>query len=127
MGFSANAYATIKKVDVKQNMTNCKITISKKDKARDKYVCLFAGWVSFVGNAHLCKPQVGQKIKITNCDVSNGYLDREGEQKFRNTPQFAIFGYELQGDLPTQSPTPSFAAQSPINFEYIGTADDLPF
>ena len=123
MGFSTNAYATIKEVDVKQNMTNCKITISKTDKTRDKYVCLFAGWVSFVGNAHLCKPMAGQKIKITNCDVSNGYVDKNGDQKWNTTPRYTVFAYELQGD----NSAPTFNAPPPMNFTDISDDTDLPF
>ena len=101
MGFANGAYAKIKEVDNKGNFTKAKIVISKKIKNSEpaQYVCTYAGWVSMVGKAHNCRPMAGQKIKITNCDVTNGYSDKvTGEQKFMNSPQCTIFEYELQQD-----------------------------
>ena len=101
MGFTNGAYAKIKEVDNKGNFTKAKIVISKKVKNSNpaQYICTYAGWVSMVGKAHNCRPMAGQKIKITNCDVTNGYSDKvTGEQKFMNSPQCTIFEYELQQD-----------------------------
>lgn len=123
MGFGVNAFATIKEAENKGNTTNCKLTISKKNKATGKPTCTFSGWVSFVGNAHLCKPMAGQKIKITNCDVSNGYADREGEQKWLNTPRYTVFAYELQGDISS----PTFTAPPPVDFTELSSEDELLF
>lgn len=123
MGFCNNAYATIKEVENKGSTTNCKLTISKKDKVTGKYACTFAGWTVFVGNAHLCKPMAGQKIKITNCDVSNGYVDKNGDQKWNTTPRYTVFAYELQGD----NSAPTFNAPPPMDFTDISNDTDLPF
>lgn len=98
MAFQNGSYAKIKSIEDKGNYTKGKIAISKKIRGTDTYVCSFAGWVTFVGRAHHCRPMEGQRIKIISCDVSNGYLDRDGNQKFSNSPQYTIFEYELQQD-----------------------------
>ena len=100
MGFSNGAFAKIKTVENKGNYTIAKIVISKKIKDSNpaQYVCTFAGWATFVGKAHQCRPMGGQRIKITNCDVTNGYLDQSGQQKFANSAKCTIFEYELQQD-----------------------------
>lgn len=133
MGFSNGAYAKIKEVDNKGNFTKAKISISKKVKGSNpaQYICTFAGWVSMVGKAHQCRPMAGQKIKITNCDVTNGYLDRAtGEQRFSQAPQCTIFEYELQTDgAPNNSYVPSAYGGSSGGFEELSveTESDLPF
>lgn len=133
MGFSNGAFAKIKEVDNKGNYTKAKIVISKKVKNSDpaQYICTYAGWVSMVGKAHNCRPMSGQKIKITSCDVTNGYLDQSGEQKFSQAPQCTIFEYELQQDG-TQGKTyvPSaYTNGSSGGFEQIDMGDEssLPF
>jgi hypothetical protein len=137
MGFSVGSYAKIKEVDNKGNYTKAKIVISKKIKGSNpaQYVCSFSGWVTCVGNAHSKAPTAGQKIKITNCDVNNGYLDRDGTQKFNNSPQFTLYDYELDGQAPMPSGNgytpsaygaPNFANSSP-SFEELPDSDGLPF
>ena len=127
MGFSPNAFAKIKTVDKKENYTKAKIVISKKIKNSDpvKYECAFAGWATFVGKAHLCNPIEGQKIKILNCDVTNGYLDREGNQQFNKSPQYTIFSYELQNS--GGSEYNPYVEGGATNFEALSQEDDLPF
>lgn len=124
MGFSIGNFAKIQQIDNKSNYTNCKITISKREKKTNNFVCVFSGWVKFIGQAHLCRPQVGQKIKITSCDVTNGYLDADGMQKWNNKPQFVIFTYELQNNENNSSSN----GNSPImDFADLGADTDLPF
>lgn len=133
MGFSNGAFAKIKEVDNKGNYTKAKIVISKKVKNSNpaQYICTYAGWVSMVGKAHNCRPMAGQKIKITNCDVTNGYLDQSGEQKFSQAPQCTIFEYELQQDgAQANTYVPSAYTQgSSGGFEQVAldTDTDLPF
>lgn len=120
MAFQSGSYAKIKEVEDKGNYSKAKISISKKIKGTDNYVCTFAGWVTMVGKAHQCRPMSGQRIKIGSCDVSNGYIDRDGNQQFAKSAQFTIFDYELQGDgnsAPSVQP----------NWEELSSDDDLPF
>lgn len=133
MGFSNGAYAKIKEVEEKEKFTKAKIVISKRIRNSNpsQYVCTFAGWVTFVGKSHLCRPQAGQKIKITNCDVTNGYLDQSGEQKFANSPQCTIFEYELQQDgaQPNTYVPSAYTQGSSGGFEQMDMGDEssLPF
>jgi hypothetical protein len=132
MGFSSGAFAKIKEVDNKGNYTKAKIVISKKIRNSDpaQYMCAYAGWVSMVGKAHNCRPMAGQKIKITSCDVTNGYLDQSGEQKFSQAPQCTIFEYELQQDgAQANTYVPSaYLGGSSGGFEELAVSpDDLPF
>ena len=122
MAFQNGSYAKIKEVEDKGNFTKAKISISKRVKnSNDKYVCEFAGWVTMVGKAHHCRPMVGQRIRLISCDVSNGYLDREGNQQFAKSPQFTIYEYELQDGVANSAP-----AVQP-NWETLSNDDDLPF
>lgn len=126
MGLRANAFATIKEVDNKGNYTVCKITISRKDKNRNNvWYNSFTGYATFVGKAHLLHPMKDQRIKILDFEVTNGYLDFNGEQKWNNTPKVAIFDYELQDNQNTSSPT--FSVSPAANFETLDDSSDLPF
>ena len=133
MGFSNGAFAKIKEVENKGNYTKAKIVISKKVKNSNpaQYICTYAGWVSMVGKANNCRPMAGQKIKITSCDVTNGYIDQSGEQKFANSPQCTIFEYELQQDrMQANTYVPSAYTQGNSGgFEQAALDDssDLPF
>lgn len=110
MSLREGAYAKIKSIEYKENYATGKITISKKVKNSNptKYYCSFSGYATFVGDAFHCRPQEGQKIKITSYEVSNGYLDKDGNQKFLDKVKVAIFGYELQEDVPQASALPKF-------------------
>lgn len=130
MGLRVNAFATIKEAIDKGNYTDCKITISRKDKKRNNvWYNTFTGYATFVGKAHLLRPMKDQRIKILDFEVTNGYLDYNGEQKWNDKCKVAIFDYELQ-DL-TQNKTPNYGVpnytQNTMNFEDIGTEDELPF
>jgi hypothetical protein len=131
MGFTNGAYAKIKEVEDKGNYTKAKISISKRVKNSNpaQFICTYAGWVSMVGKAHQCRPLAGQKIKITNCDVTNGYLDRDGQQKFSQSAQCTIFEYELQqeGAQGNSYVPPSYNSASSVGFEPMEDDGSLPF
>lgn len=116
--FSVNSYAKIKEVEDKGNYSVCKISISKKNKTTNKYETDFIGKVRFVGNAHLQRPLKDQRIKITNCGVSNCYT-KDDKLEFSKSPNYTIFGYELLEDSGANS-TPILA---PIDTPIV----DLPF
>ena len=133
MGFSVGSYAKIKEVENKGNYTKAKIVISKKIKNSNpaQYICTYAGWVNLVGNAHSKGLTAGQKIKITNCDVANGYADKvTGEQKFSNTPMLTLYDFEIEGAAPSiNSYMPNAYGGNSAGFEPIEIAseDSLPF
>lgn len=126
MGLRPNAFATIKELEDKGTYAVGKITISNKDKRRDnKWCCSFTGYATFVGRAYKIRPMKDQRIKILDFEVTNGYLDVNGEQKWNDKPKVAIFDYELQND---NNSAPSYSA--PLNapsFEELDMGSDLPF
>ena len=103
---SVNCYAKIKSVEVKENYSVCKISISKKNKQSGKYETDFVGKVSFVGNAHNQRPLADQRIKITSFGVSNCYT-KDDKLEFLQSPKFVVFAYELQ-DSNGANTTPAF-------------------
>ena len=130
MGFSAGNYAKIKEVvDKKDNYTTCKVTISKKNKATNKYELTFSGYVKFVGNAHKSVPIADQRIKLVSCDVTNCYTTQDGGIGYNKNPQFVCFEYELQESQGASPSVPQFGGYTnPVNFEDLSSSDsDLPF
>ena len=129
MGFSSGNYAKIKEVVEKQtNYTVCKITITKKNKLTNEYELHFSAHCRFVGNAHKSVPMADQRIKITSCDVTNCYKDKDGNLQFTKNPQYVVFGYELQKSKDTQAPQQFNPYDNGINFEDLSSSDsDLPF
>jgi hypothetical protein len=97
--FGVNSYAKIKSVESKGSYSVCKISISKKDKQSGTYETTFMAKVRFVGKAHNQRPLENQRIKILSCGVSNCYV-QDNELKFATVPNYVIFDYELQGDMP---------------------------
>jgi hypothetical protein len=129
MGFSANNYAKIKEVVEKQaNYTVCKVTITKKNKLTNEYELQFSAHCRFVGNAHKSVPMKDQRIKITSCDVTNCYKDKDGNLQFTKSPQYVVFGYELQESQGASAPMPYNPYDNGVNFEDLSSdSSDLPF
>ena len=129
MGFAVNSYAKIKEVvEKKPNYTVCKVTVTKKNRLTNEYELQFSAHCRFVGNAHKSVPLKDQRIKITSCDVTNCYKDKDGNLQFTKNPQYVVFGYELQEskDTPTQQPFNPY--DNGVNFEDLSSdSSDLPF
>ena len=129
MGFGVGNYCKIKEVVEKHdNYSVCKITVTKKNRVTNEYELQFSGHCRFVGNAHKSVPMADQRIKITSCDVTNCYKDRDGNMQFLNKPQYVIFGYELQEVKNASAPTAYNPYDNGVNFEDLSASDDsLPF
>ena len=129
MGFGVNNYCKIKEVVEKQpNYTVCKVTITKKNKLTNEYELQFSAHCRFVGNAHKSVPMKDQRIKITSCDVTNCYKDKDGKLQFSKNPQYVVFGYELQESQGASAPMPYNPYDNGVNFEDLSSnSDDLPF
>ena len=83
MGFSNGSFCKIKEVVEKHdNYSVCKITVTKKNKLTNEYELQFSAHCRFVGNAHKSVPMKDQRIKITSCDVTNCYKDKDGNLQF---------------------------------------------
>ena len=128
MGFCNNTFAKIKEVAEKHdNYTVCKITITRKNRTTNEYELQFSALCRFVGNAHKSVPLADQRIKITSCDVTNCYKDKDGNLQFTKSPQYVIFSYELQESItpPTQLGTNPFELGA--NFKAVDEDSELPF
>ena len=129
MGFSQGNFAKIKEVVEKHdNYTVCKITVTKKNKLTNQYELQFSAHCRFVGNAHKSVPMADQRIKITSCDVTNCYKDKDGNLQFNKNPQYVVFDYELQESQGASAPMPYNPYDNGVNFEDLSSSDsDLPF
>ena len=129
MGFSQGSFAKIKEVVEKHdNYSVCKITVTKKNKLTNEYELQFSAHCRFVGNAHKSVPMKDQRIKITSCDVTNCYKDKDGNLQFTKNPQYVVFGYELQESQGASAPMPYNPYDNGVNFEDLSSDDSsLPF
>ena len=129
MGFSQGSFAKIKEVVEKHdNYSVCKITVTKKNKLTNEYELQFSAHCRFVGNAHKSVPMKDQRIKITSCDVTNCYKDKDGKLQFTKNPQYVVFGYELQESQGASAPMPYNPYDDGVNFEDLSSDNsDLPF
>ena len=129
MGFGVNCFAKIKEVVEKHdNYSVCKITVTKKNKLTNEYELQFSAHCRFVGNAHKSVPMKDQRIKITSCDVTNCYKDKDGNLQFTKNPQYVVFGYELQESQGASANVPFNPYDNGVNFEDLSSnSDDLPF
>lgn len=99
--FATGNYAKIWESENKGNYHICKITTSRKDKETGGYKTDFSAKVRFLSDAHQKNPQVGQRIKIGSCGVTNAY-DKEEGKLYTN---YLIFDFE--SDIaPTTTLTP---------------------
>lgn len=129
MGFGVNCFAKIKEVVEKHdNYSVCKITVTKKNKLTNEYELQFSAHCRFVGNAHKSVPMADQRIKITSCDVTNCYKDKDGNLQFTKNPQYVVFGYELQESQGASANVPFNPYDNGVNFEDLSSdSSDLPF
>lgn len=125
MGFGVGSFAKIWKVEDKGGKyAMCQISISVKNKRTNQYETTFSSTVAFFNDAYHCSPQVGQRIKITNCDVTNKvFVKSDGTKTYPY--QFSIFGYELQEDENT--PKSNSKSTTPTLYEVMDDDGDIPF
>ena len=125
MGFGVGSFAKIWKVEDKGGKyAMCQISISVKNKRTNQYETTFSSTVAFFNDAYHCRPQVGQRIKITNCDVTNKvFVKSDGTKTYPY--QFSIFGYELQEDENT--PKSNSKSTTPTLYEVMDDDGDIPF
>lgn len=107
MGFKVDAIAYISSATNKGNYTNAHIMISKKLKTEGetKYFTVFSAYANFFGKAHSQHPLQGQKIRLKEVDVTNAYLDRDGQQQYNKVANFAVYDYELLNNMEEKAPS----------------------
>lgn len=103
--FGNGAYLTIWEVKENDNYSIVSVSSSKKNRQTNEYETDFSSnYVRFVGDAHLCRPQKGQKIKVVDCGVQNCYV-KNGKKESLKNPTYCVFKYELQEDTRQSSTT----------------------
>ena len=124
MGFRNGAYATVWEVSqTTNNVTTCRISISRKNKNTQEYEQDFSGFVKFIGSAVADKAlrlHPKDRIKLGDVDVSTFYSKEKGI----TYTDFKVFSFELQeGGNHNAAPPPD---ESPVDS---GEVDDsnLPF
>lgn len=107
MGLRTNCFAKVWKVENKGNWSRCQISVSAKNKKTGQYETNFSANVNFVGKAHSNAPQEGQRIKITDFEVTNVYVKADGTKSYE--PHYTVFDFELLdgGTSITQQQTPN--------------------
>ena len=125
MGFGVGSFAKIWKVEDKGGKyAMCQISVSVKNKKTNQYETTFSSTVAFFNDAYHCRPQVGQKIKITNCDVTNKvFVKSDGTKTYPY--QFSIFSYELQED--ENATKVNSKSTTPTLYEVMDDDDSIPF
>jgi hypothetical protein len=102
MAFGSGQFMKIWEVADKGSYTEVSMSSSKKNKQTGEYETDFSSkYVRFVGKAYQQRPMKDQRIKITECAVTNVY-QKNGEKQFLKNPSYVVFSYELQ-DSGTQS------------------------
>ena len=125
MGFKTDAIAYINSVEEHEYFTRAQILISKKVKDSNpaRYSLVFSGRVNFYGAAFKQHPLKGQKIRLKEVDVTNAYLDRDGNQCYNKVPNFAVYSYELLQTRQEQAQDGNIA----ISLDDLSPVDDMPF
>lgn len=121
MGFRVNTFCKVWKVeDGKGNYKNVRLSVSKKNKMSGEYEQDFSGICMFIGPAKekIEKVKEGDRIKITDIDVSNKY-DKEKNTTYVT---YKVFDFESDQSAPAQK-TESVAKSEGEN----NSEDNLPF
>lgn len=121
MGFSANNYMKIWKVERKEKFTKLNLSSSRKNRDTGEYETDFSGFANMIGAAHKKAENLeeGDRIKITACDVTTRY-DKAKDTKFTN---FVIFDYEPAGSPAAETKPVSETKNEDVEED----SDDLPF
>lgn len=129
MGFRDNAYATIKEViETTEWYTDCKLSITRKNKKTGKSELEFYGTARFMYDAHKSKPLANQRILLKRTDTVNTYTDKDGNLKFLKYSQQKVYEYELQESQGASAPQFHNPYDNGVNFEDLSNSEDsLPF
>lgn len=115
MGFRNGAFASVWSVEPgKGNFTKVRLSISRKNKD-GQYEQDFAGYCTFISQAHAKAARLKEKdrIKLGDVDVSNSY-DKGKQKEYVN---FKVFDFEIAGATGSSKPTGDQVVSNPIEGE----------
>lgn len=99
MGFRSNTWAKVWSIEpVRDTITKCRISISRKDRNTGEYIQDFGGFIAFVGTAAASKAaklKEGDSIRLGDVDVTNRY-DKEREITYTN---FNCYSFETNDEV----------------------------
>ena len=129
--FGTGSFLTIWNVVDKGKYYEVELSSNKKNKQTGEYECDFSSkFIRFVGRAYQLRPMPNQKIKITNCGVTNCYM-QDGKRVYSKNPTYLVFDYELQDGAVSTPTTPynPYSATNTTPFEPLDLAEEgsLPF
>lgn len=118
MGFRSGAYATVWSAEAttSPNVTEVRLSTSKKNKKTEEWETDFSGFCRFVADANksAMKLKKQDRIKILDCEVTTSY-NKDTKREFVS---YTVFSYEM-ADSPAQ--------KAPVDEPYDGNTDGLPF
>ncbi len=115
MGFRNGAFASVWSVEPgKGNFTKVRLSISRKNKD-GQYEQDFAGYCTFISQAHAKAARLKEKdrIKLGDVDVSNLY-DKEKQKEYVN---FKVFDFEMADAAGSSKPSGGQVVGNPIEGE----------
>lgn len=115
MGFRNGAFASVWSVEPgKGNFTKVRLSISRKNKD-GQYEQDFAGYCTFISQAHAKAARLKEKdrIKLGDVDVSNSY-DKDKQKEYVN---FKVFDFEMADAAGSAKPASGQVAGNPIEGE----------
>jgi len=115
MGFRNGAFASVWSVEPgKGNFTKVRLSISRKNKD-GQYEQDFAGYCTFISQAHAKAARLKEKdrIKLGDVDVSNSY-DKDKQKEYVN---FKVFDFEMADAAGSAKPAGGQVASNPIEGE----------
>lgn len=115
MGFRSGAFASVWSVEPgKGNFTKVRLSISRKNKD-GQYEQDFAGYCTFISQAHAKAARLKEKdrIKLGDVDVSNSY-DKDKQKEYVN---FKVFDFEMADAAGSTKPAGGQVAGNPIEGE----------
>lgn len=115
MGFRNGAFASVWSVEPgKGNFTKVRLSISRKNKD-GQYEQDFAGYCTFISQAHAKAARLKEKdrIKLGDVDVSNSY-DKDKQKEYVN---FKVFDFEMADAVDSAKPAGGQVASNPIEGE----------
>jgi hypothetical protein len=125
MGFRSGAYAKVWEVNPKTpNVTQLRISISRKPKGSDEYVQDFSGYCGVVGATPATAAKgltAGDRIKLGDVDVTKTYV-KETKKEYTN---FTIYSFEKVAE---GNKKPSVEDQIAVADDFTGPEDEgIPF
>lgn len=115
MGFRKGAYASVWSAEQgKGNFTKVRLSISRKN-SEGQYEQEFAGFCTFIGQAHAKAARLKERDRIALGDVDvSTFYDKEKQREYIN---FKVFDFEMADAADASKSTGGQVASNPVEGE----------